>query len=376
MNSLDLLLKDFFTLRHSASNYYYLRDLDCAIKSYKGCIEKIQYIKKSFENEIKTLFININYDIISVNDFLIKEELSFKLMLGISYMQKGLNFEAISALSPFVDSKNKTGDSYDIYHCLTVYTEIAQKIPLDYSKVDHVYLDVEKYLSTIGKNHWSHEYLVKKSRYEFLKNNFEKAFLLAKEALNIKITSLKNNDRYEGQVWDYHYDGLIIICLALGKISEAKIHIDEWINKPDQMEMNRLVRMNKCLADITRFERNYTDSIEYAKRAVNYSDSTDYEETKFSSICSLIYVYIESGNINDAKKTFSKLFQLRNSERLFIKYQIFLILYKFRILAESKQSKILNTEKTLKSYSNNIDSLLGISHYSNDLNNINKTLVY
>lgn len=284
MNSMKLEFEfnEILTMLRSAGNSYYNRDLNNAIITYKGCIEKILHFKCSYGNEIKKLLIGIGDKKNSLDKYLIEEELSIKLMLGISFMQKGQHLAAISTLAPFVDSGNKTGNPQVVFSCLTDYAEIAQKIPLSCSRIDYVYSDTEKYVNSIGKNHWSHEWMVKKARYEFLRNNYDKAISLAKEALNIKESFQKRQEHDVGQVWDYHYDGLIIICLALDKICEAKKYIYEWERKPNQMERNRLVRMNKCLADISRFEGKYVDSIEYAKRAVYYSDSTDYEETKGS----------------------------------------------------------------------------------------------
>ena len=358
-----------------ASALYNDRKLSSAIATSERGIKYIEEVKAGCSTETQSM-IELSNPRFKLNEFFDGYILEFNHYRGICYGQLGQFHNAVKILSSFINDKDVNRNNKYYYTSLTHFVELSQKIPLDGKIVIKAHLDVELFLNQNGKLHWRHELLLIKSRYEILKGNFENAYYIAKESLALAILSYNREDTIAGQVWDFHFDGLISICLGLNKIREAKNYITQWSDSKNQMPTNRLIRMNKCLAEIARFEGNYNDAYRYASIAVGYSEDTDYEETKFACLCSLLNTLINLNLGIEVEKYLTNLYKLENSERLFIKYHIYLISFKWFGHVGGVNEKLINAKSLLLDVGNELDSLLSLQYYTLDLLNNIKTIVY
>jgi hypothetical protein len=211
--------------------------------------------------------------------------------------------------------------------------------------------------------------LVHIARFAAFRGEFSKSIEIGKEALSIKNF---NNDKGGGQVYDYHYYNLVRCNLETNQIENAKALIKEWSTKQDQMPENRKVRMNKCKADIAYFEKKYNDSYEYANAAVRNALNSDYEETIFSSLYSIIRASLKLQLVDTVKKHIKQLYKYRFSERFYVKFYLLLILGDYSLLvAQTNSNKFINAKfmyNRASEFAKNIDILLNTNYWSKLVN--------
>ncbi|MEM1337514.1 MAG: hypothetical protein AAF717_07285 [Bacteroidota bacterium] len=364
----------------SANDAYKNRNLSDAIGRMETVLTSVEEIQRDCPSrvilELEAIISKENP--ITINSFLtdIKNEMvHFK---GISQMQLGEYQGALATLSVFVNNSSATGSFEHRYRTLLVFVQIAQLIPKRSTVIDKTYSQIEAYLNSVNKSEYNSELLLFRSRFEFLKGNLDQALGLAKEALLSKKLLKKHRDINYGQVWDFHFDGLVSISLMLHKIDQAKKYVKEWENSDNTMPANRLVRMNKCRSDIARFEGDFSKAVKFAKRGLRYAEESDYRETYYAVTCSLFHAYIEWNKSEEVTKNLFRLDRLEASQRLFVNYHAALIRLRHAEQSEWIESRINSEHLTapLDQLGLELDSLLGITYYSDYNSNHLKTIVY
>ena len=96
---------------------------------------------------------------------------------------------------------------------------------------------------------------------------------------------------YYGQVWDYHYDGLVDIALGQGDADMAEESLRRWSRHEDQMPANRFIRRARCLADVYLHRQQLGEALRWAETAFEAALDTDYAEVRMASFRS----YVGSG---------------------------------------------------------------------------------
>jgi len=297
-----------------------------------------------------------------------------RLSLGTSYVQVGKLKEGILTISPNLEKNINIDNPKLIFTSIMQWIEIAEQIPVNYNAIKKTEEQAVEFLKSNGKNQWKHEIYIHKVRGEVLRGNFEYAYNLGKEALQLKILNRKDGEGDSGQVYDFHYYHLIGNALQLGHIDAAHDFINEWLVEKDQMPKNRIVRMNKCKADIAYSEGNFSDSYLYAKKAVEVAHiDTDYEETVYSSLYSLLRVLLKLKKIEELKETFKKLFKYRFSERFYINLNLIILLGDYAMLLAKNNEKYYKNAMLMyiraKNIANNVDELLHTSYWSEIVEN-------
>lgn len=176
--------------------------------------------------------------------------------------------------------------------------------------------NIDKYKDSF--TYWTHAYQNASNYYVVCdglakeykeKKNFNKALELSLTAINLK----KSFDNY-------------LTCLNI------LINIDDLKNAKDlafQMAniWNKNFLIYQHLSNIFLMERDYTNAIEYAKKAVEYSNSSNNSiDDKISSLENLVKIYAVSGNFQEAINIL--LIDLMNYDKNKLKYyQILSSLY-------------------------------------------------
>jgi hypothetical protein len=93
---------------------------------------------------------------------------------------------------------------------------------------------------------------------------------------------------------------------------------------------------------------------------MNYSDDTDYQETQFSCLYSLLNSLITLEKYDEIEKLWSKITELESSERIFVKYYLCLIKLKWFRNVEKYNDQAIRTNHLLLEYGSQLDDLLSI----------------
>ncbi len=296
--------------------------------------------------------------------------------LGTCYVQVGKLKEGIVTLSPNLSKNIKINNPYLIFKSLLQWIEIAQQIPVSFDSIKKVHTQAGDLINTVSKNEWKNDLLVHIARFESFRGEFKKSLDIAKEALALKIFT---NSVGNGQVYDYHYYNLVRCNLETGHIENAQALIKEWNSMEDQMPENRKVRMNKCKADILYFEKKYNDSYEYANAAVKNSLNSDYEETIFSSLYSIILASLKLQQADIVKRHLKQLYKYRFSERFYVKFYIIIFIGDYSLLVAQTNFKKYKNAKFMynraRKFAKKIDIILNTSYWTKLVDERNNELI-
>lgn len=248
-----------------ANDYYNERQLGSAIKHYRLAVDHGQAV--------------------GTND-LMQAVLHCKASIGMCYFQQGYYRQAFAELAQFLDLGAQEVELHMRYSALVHYIQAAQRIPVKLAAIRKAYDEARNILNSNGALSWRHEILVHLGRLEFSRGEYQVALEAAKEALVLKATP--NEGGYAGQVWDFHFDGLVDICLGLGFVNEAERYTNEWEARPDQMPTNRHVRRSRCRADIARARGDSHAAMNWSSVSLEAALQTDYLEVRSAALRSFI----------------------------------------------------------------------------------------
>jgi len=245
-------------------------------------------------------------------------------MIGACLYQLGRFREALTELSPFLDLLVKETAPWLRYNALIQYIEAAQKLPVALVTIDRAYAEAEQLLKTTHNTAWRHELLVHRARLELARGNTDAALSTAMESIALK--RAPNEGGYCGQVWDYHYDGLVDIALASGKPEAAENYVNQWARHEDQMPANRHIRRARCLADLRCFQGRYAEAARWAEIAFEAALATDYMEVRTAAFRSFIRVRLAVGDLNAAREGLVKYAQTLRGESAIERYAFYVTL--------------------------------------------------
>lgn len=242
--------------------------------------------------------------------------------IGIVLMQLGRLQRALIAFSSIFAKNNEVIDQELYIEALIRYAEIAQQVPISLQSIENVYMMAEKTIQSSENPHFRHEVLVMRAQCSRFRGDYSKSLEYSQEAWALK----KLNPQDLGQVDDFHLDGLISAALELQQLNLAKRYLAEWDTRPDEMPQNRLVRQNRCRAEIAFADGNYSLAIEYGARALSYAKQSDYEETLVSTYITLGKIYFETGMLDEMQNIICDILRFRSCERSYIRYYVFLLI--------------------------------------------------
>lgn len=251
-------------------------------------------------------------------------EVVCRLKLANAQMQLGNLHDALKTLIWTHDIGPKDSCKMQaIFEMRMRSAEIAQQIPLPLQTVETLYKDVEYWGHAAKKTARFHEMYVLKSRFLAFQGEWDVAYEMARQALSAKQRA-RDADMWYGQVWDYHLDNLVTLCVALGRHKEARTHIEDWGRYPDQMPQNRQVRYLRCLAEVAAIEGDLEQAIDHASHALRLVSTIDYEEVCASVLETFCRICAKCDAWPEARQALCAFSASRRSERSYVKRSIWL----------------------------------------------------
>jgi hypothetical protein len=243
--------------------------------------------------------------------------------LGNSLMQLGSLREAVDVMAPAFGEhlRNQSRDSAStIFRLMARYVEIAQQIPIAASKIDQAYSEMDNFLTSYDLAHYRAEALVMRSRLLRFQGRIHESFTLALEALGSRRLQ---QDAY-GQVLDYHYDGIVTLCVDLGMIDDANTFLAAWLNEKDIMPENRRLRYAKCAAEAAARAGDLRNAKHYSEQALYYARHADYEEAQAAALFAYCRVFTMDRQLAEVRRALCEFSRLRRSERAYVRRELWL----------------------------------------------------
>jgi tetratricopeptide (TPR) repeat protein len=255
-------------------------------------------------------------------------------MVGVCLFQIGQLKEALTELSPFLEMQSNQNSPDTVFEALTIYIQAAQRLPATLDAIDKVYRDAEELLRSTGHVAWRHELLVHRARLELNRGEIAAALSAAQEAVALKSGPA---DGGYGQVWDFHFDGLVDIALSRWDADAASSYIEQWTAKRDVMPSNRRIRRARCLSDLLRFQGDYAEAARWAEVALEAALETDYKEVRTAAFRSFIRSRLMLGSFQAARGALAAYVRDALGESRFEKYAFLLLLGDYHLALERQR---------------------------------------
>jgi tetratricopeptide (TPR) repeat protein len=241
--------------------------------------------------------------------------------VGTCLFQLGRFTEALTELSPFLD-RHSQQRSPTIFNAHVQYIQSAQRLPVSLATIERAYQGAEDWLRSVGKIGWRDELFVHRARLELARGETTAALASAQEAIVLK--GMPSHDG-AGQVWDFHYDGLIDVSLAVADANAAETYFEEWMRRPDQMPANRRIRKARCLADLRRFQKRYSEAARWATVALEEALETDYLEVRIAAFQSFIRSRLVVGSFQTVRPVIASYVRDAFGESRLERYTLYLL---------------------------------------------------
>jgi hypothetical protein len=235
-------------------------------------------------------------------------------------MQLGRLREAIDVMAPAFGDQRASNSGDAIVRVMVRYVEIAQQIPIEAMKIERAYSEIDDALASYDLRSYRHEVLVMKARWLRFQGRMQDSLSLAREAL----AGRRLNPNTSGQVLDYHYDGIVTLCLDLGMIDDAKVYLASWLSEPDTMPENRRLRYAKCAAEVATWLGDLRKAAEYAEHAIYYARRADYEEAQAAALFAYCRALTEDRKLAAVRRVLCEFARLRHSERTYVRRELWL----------------------------------------------------
>src|SRR5262249_21672882 len=148
------------------------------------------------------------------------------------------------ALTPILQISSDVTKCYTVYNALIHYIQAAQRLPVNLSTIEKAYAQTDALLRSSGRLAWRHELLVMAKELYCFRGMYARALSIAQEAWALR--GMDGSGGYAGQVADFHFNGLVDICLRLRNGRAAMGYLREWEEYEDEMPVNREARLNRC----------------------------------------------------------------------------------------------------------------------------------